>query len=241
MLSGCGFLGGAQKLQVELRYQGRHVPCGTSLNMQGGGWYIEHSKFYLSQIQNEDGEPLDLADNQWQTGETALISIEQKDCWRDGEMAGNHEVRFGPEVDLSEVKRLRFVLGLPFELNHQNPLTQPSPLNLSSMFWTWQSGHKFARFELRSVADSWAFHLGSTGCEADSKLRSPAQPCSNPNLIEFDLPRPAGSGNTLVFHLDRLLEGITLNRDNSCTFHAGEMQSCEKLLANLHKSVIEWI
>ena len=36
---------------------------------------------------------------------------------------------------------------MPWQLNHQNPLTASSPLNISEMFWSWQLGHKFLRFD----------------------------------------------------------------------------------------------
>lgn len=241
VLSGCGFFTPPHRLQVELRFDGRPLPCGTALSLQGSPWYLEHSKFYLSQWQDQEGNSLHLENNKWQTGETVLVSIEQRDCWQDGEMLGNHRVVFDADVDLADVQQLQFVLGIPFAQNHQNPLAQPSPLNLSSMFWTWQSGHKFARFELKSVADSWAFHLGSTGCAADSAMRAPAEACEQPNLLAFSLQRPKGKGETLVFHLDRLIEGIRVSQENSCTFHPNETASCEQLLSNLRQSVIEWI
>ena len=241
LLTGCGFFMPSHKLQVELRFDGRALPCGTALSLQGAPWYLEHSKFYLSEWRDQNGKALPLVNNKWQTSETVLVSIEQRECWQDGEMAGNHKVIFDSEVDLSEVSELQFVLGIPFAQNHQNPLAQPSPLNLSSMFWTWQSGHKFARIELKAVADSWAFHLGSTGCDGDSAMRAPAEACEHPNLLVFNLKRPKGKAQTLVFHIDRLLEGIRVGQENSCTFHPDESATCEQLLGNLRQAVIEWI
>ncbi len=239
MLSGCSFFASSPpRLKVELRYDGNPVPCGTALGMGGGGWYLEHSKFYLSDFQDQHGQSLKLENSKWQTDDIVLISIEQKDCWRGGEMPGNHQIRFSKEVDLKGVEQLSFVLGVPLNNASQNPLTQPSPLNLSSMFWTVHSGHKFARIELSSVSDTWAFHLGGVDC-ADSQ--SDAMPCYKADLLEFELKRPGGSASTLVFHIDRLLEGIELNQDNSCTFKPGESQSCAMVLKNLQRSVIEWI
>lgn len=206
--------------------------------MSGGGWYLEHSKFYLSDFRNQHGELLKLENSKWQTDNVVLVSIEQKDCWRGGEMPGNHQIRFSKNVDLAKLESLHFVLGVPVNPASQNPLMQPSPLNLSSMFWTVQSGHKFARIELSSVSDRWAFHLGGVDCAAS---QSAAQPCYKANLLEFDLARPKGAADTLVFHIDRLLQGIELNKANSCTFQPGESESCETVLTNLHQSVIEWI
>ncbi|GGD58222.1 hypothetical protein GCM10011357_11960 [Lacimicrobium alkaliphilum] len=239
LLSGCSFFASSPpRLKVELRYDDKPVPCGTALGMSGGGWYLEHSKFYLSEFRDQNGAQLKLENSKWQTDNVVLVSIEQKDCWRGGEMPGNHQIRFSKEVDLGTIERLQFVLGVPMSPVSQNPLTQPSPLNLSSMFWSVQSGHKFARIELSSVSDTWAFHLGGVDC-ADNQ--SAAQPCYKANLLEFELTRPEGAANTLVFHIDRLLKGIELNKANSCTFQPGESETCEMVLNNLHESVIEWI
>lgn len=239
ILSGCNFLASSPaRLKVELRYDDKPVPCGTALGMSGGGWYLEHSKLYLSDFRDQNGQALKLENSKWQTDNIVLISIEQKDCWRGGEMPGNHQIRFSKDVDLNKVDSLHFVLGVPMDPVSQNPLTQPSPLNLSSMFWTVHSGHKFARIELSSVSDTWAFHLGGVDC-ADNQ--SPALPCYQASLLEFDLPRPGGTADTLVFHIDRLLKGIELNNANSCTFQPGEEEVCEMVLSNLQQSVIEWI
>jgi uncharacterized repeat protein (TIGR04052 family) len=239
ILSGCSFFASSPpRLKVELRYDGNPVPCGTALGMSGGGWYLEHSKFYLSDFRDQNGQSLKLENSKWQTDNLVLVSIEQKDCWRGGEMPGNHQIRFSKEVDLGDVERLQFALGVPVNAGNQNPLTQPSPLNLSSMFWSVHSGHKFARIELSSVSDSWAFHLGGVDCAAN---QGASEPCYRADLLEFDLTRPEGAASTLVFHIDRLLQGIELNKANSCTFQPGETQSCEMVLSNLHQSVIEWI
>lgn len=239
LLAGCGFGSSKPQLQVELYMDGKPIPCGRALPMDGN-WYLEHAKFYISQLRDQHNQPLSFAVNNWQTPETALISMEWNECVDAAEVKGNQRLLLDERVELGKVSQLRFVLGLPFASNHQDPLSQPSPLNLSSMFWTWQGGHKFLRLQLTSVADAWAFHLGSTGCDSASPVRPPQQACQSPNLVEVSVPRPDSRASTLVLHLDRLLAGVVPGRDNSCTFHPGETATCERLLANLHGAVFEW-
>src|SRR5690606_516923 len=38
---------------------------------------------------------------------------------------------------------LEFRLGVPFKLNHADPLTAKPPLDDGSLFWAWQQGYKF--------------------------------------------------------------------------------------------------
>ncbi len=40
---------------------------------------------------------------------------------------------------------LSFKLGVPFDLNHGDASSAPSPLNLTGLFWSWNDGYKFLR------------------------------------------------------------------------------------------------
>lgn len=82
---------------------------------------------------------------------------------------------------------LRFVVGVPFDMNHGNPLMSPAPLNRGELFWSWQAGYKFLRLDVSKANHESAFHLGSTGCSSASALRPPAAPCLQPNLIHVEL------------------------------------------------------
>jgi uncharacterized repeat protein (TIGR04052 family) len=140
---------------------------------------------------------------------------------------------------INEHSELIFELGVPFALNHLNPLTQPSPLNLPAMFWSWRAGYKFLRLDLFNPSESWVFHLGSTGCVADSVMRAPKMACAEPNRMQFAL-KPQGAGTALLVHLDRLLAGVSLEAQQSCLLQP-EQQSCQILLNNLASGqVFEW-
>ncbi len=93
---------------------------------------------------------------------------------------------------------VRFTLGVPFALNHQDQTKAGSPLNLSALFWSWNAGYKFARLDVRlepsggdagpdgGAGTEFVFHLGSTGCVGDAKDGGVTS-CSNPNRGAVEL------------------------------------------------------
>lgn len=87
----------------------------------------------------------------------------------------------------SNYRAIRFTVGVPFELNHANPLTALPPLDRGDLFWTWQTGYKFLRADFLADGKEASFHLGSTGCSSASALRPPASPCAQPNRLRIEL------------------------------------------------------
>ena len=86
---------------------------------------------------------------------------------------------------------VRFEVGLPFDKNHAEVTLQPSPLNLSRMFWNWNAGYKFMRLDIRSTGQprGWLVHLGSTGCTPTGKPSIVPVSCAPPQRRHR---RPAG-------------------------------------------------
>ena len=78
----------------------------------------------------------------------ALLDFEngQGKCEEKGTARTNSVVR--GIVKGSNSKSIVFKLGVPFEWNHVDNVAVPSPLNVGAMFWNWQFGYKFARFDL---------------------------------------------------------------------------------------------
>jgi uncharacterized repeat protein (TIGR04052 family) len=64
-----------------------------------------------------------------------------------------------------EYQGLRFTVGVPFKLNHANPLTAKPPLDDPDMHWHWRSGYKFLRAGVRTDDDGFWIHTGSAGCK----------------------------------------------------------------------------
>jgi uncharacterized repeat protein (TIGR04052 family) len=118
----------------------------------------------------------------WQSERVALIDLVGEGRARQAAIQGMPEP--GAPATFSGI---RFTVGVPFELNHGNPLSAPPPLDRGDMFWSWQSGHKFLRVDLAADAREWSFHLGSTGCSSASALRPPAAQCAQPNRMRVEL------------------------------------------------------
>lgn len=132
-------------------------------------------------------------------------------------------------IERSQYSTVEFELGVPFERNHANPLGAPAPLNVPSMFWTWQSGYKFMRLNLGT---DWSFHLGSTGCVSASAVRPPGS-CAQPNMATIRLPAAAAFEGVVAVDLDALLAGIDIAAADNCVAAYGEMDECRRLLAVL--------
>ena len=81
-------------------------------------------------------------------------------------------------------------VGLPFEKNHRDQTLQPSPLNLSRMFWSWNAGYKFLRLDIKTTGQprGWMVHLGSTGCEPAAAPSTIPVSCSHRNTVTVELP-----------------------------------------------------
>lgn len=115
-------------------------------------------RFYVSQVALLDAAgnevPLVLQqDGRWQHQDIALIDFED----RSGACAnGTPEVRTQVvgSVPAGDYTGLTFTMGVPFGLNHIDSTLAPSPLNLTSMWWNWNAGYKFARIDLMPMMDT---------------------------------------------------------------------------------------
>ncbi|AOW76769.1 hypothetical protein A3Q34_07835 [Colwellia sp. PAMC 20917] len=194
-------------------------------------WQYQQLQFFIHDVEvntKKNGwQPWSMTTNAHQAENVALLG---EVCNEEGEQ-DYWQLELTPLNEASVITDIRFTLGVPFALNHLNPLTQPSPLNEASMFWGWQGGHKFMRAELASPDDDWLFHLGSTGCKALSPVRSPKSECLYPNRVVVSLPFTSLI-TTIEFDLSALITDITLTRANSCQSSVDE-ESCKVLFKNL--------
>jgi len=126
-------------------------------------------------------------DATWQTGGLAMLDFEDGTgpC-SNGSPATRTQI--SGTADAGEYTGVRFRLGVPFELNHQDLASLPAPLNVTRMFWSWNGGHKFMRFDVRTATGkSWVLHLGSTGCTPTGNARTPATACAQRNEAQIEL------------------------------------------------------
>ncbi len=144
-------------------------------------------RFYVSNVRLVDRSgkevPVTLKqDGLWQLDDVALLDFENGagGC-SNGTPQTNTAVRGTvPECQYGEI---RFEMGIPFHKNHLDVTAQPSPLNITALYWAWNSGHKFARLDFSSMGQprGVAVHLGSTGCTPDATSSTIPTTCANPN------------------------------------------------------------
>jgi uncharacterized repeat protein (TIGR04052 family) len=230
-LAACSTVPTAPKTaQVSLNFaaqiNGQPFACGQRYDGVGTtGSSITPSDFrmYVSEVKllRQDGSavPVQLAqDGIWQHQNVALIDFENGTgpC-RNGTTATNTAVR--GQVPAGDYVGVELTVGVPFAQNHQDPTVAPAPLNSTAMFWNWQGGYKFIKFDTTSSGIStdkpaapnvmgpvtrYSVHLGSTACAGDSKTQAPSA-CQNPNrmtvrLNQFDLAK-----NTVVVDMGAVL------------------------------------
>lgn len=158
-------------------------------------------------------------DGVWQVENVALLDFED---------ATGTCVNGTPEMNTTlhgtvpegDYRGLAFDIGVPFALNHGDPTLAASPLNLTAMFWNWQGGYKFIKLDMATSglaldapqtagdhagaaeqaprARGWSLHLGSTGCESESRTTSPTAACANPNLVAVRFERFDPADGTVV-------------------------------------------
>ena len=253
-LSGCGDVKEAASVKNNLhntltfspKYQNRTLKCLSPFIHQGKAWQYSQLQLFVSDVEVKinTGQWLvwQLSKNKYQSDNVALLGEYcQGNAIKQQQIKGNWQLLFEQSIDPSTISQLRFTLGVPFSLNHQNPLLQSSPLNIPNMFWVWQTGHKFFRLDMEEVndleqKDNWQFHLGSTGCKAPSPLRSPKTPCINGNQVKITLDineSIKGEGfESINIDLTSLFSELIITKQNSCQSEP-ENDSCLPLFKTM--------
>ncbi|MBA6304091.1 MbnP family copper-binding protein [Colwellia sp. MB02u-14] len=238
LLSGCFQKANPTKITFQAFYKNTAINCASSFSdvhelksSEPQQWQYQQLQFFIHGVEvntsSNGWQPWLMTTNANQADNVALLG---EVCDRKNSK-GYWQLELIPLDEAVVVTDIRFTLGVPFALNHLNPLTQPSPLNEASMFWGWQGGHKFMRAELVSQNDDWLFHLGSTGCKALSPVRAPKNECLYPNRVSVSLPFTL-ENSTIEFNLALLVRDVRLARKNSCQSAADE-ESCKMLFKNL--------
>lgn len=190
----------AQSTPVKLRFAataaGAPVTCASKIADVGttkSTISLIDFRFYVSRIRlvkADGGEvPVTLTqDGLWQLDDVALLDFENGTAGCANGTPDTRDVVEGtaPAGDYTGV---RFDVGLPFEKNHRDPTLQPSPLNLSRLFWSWNSGYKFMRLDVRTTGQprGWLVHLGSTACAPTGEPTTVPTSCANRNVVTVDL------------------------------------------------------
>lgn len=198
--------------------------CGDTydnLGADGVSLQLSDFRFFVQDIElrTQSGEyvPVVLNEGIWQTnGNVVLLDFE--DCGEAGDPAMN-SVATGVITRGAEdvYTGIRFVMGVPFELNHENPATAEPPLNATSMQWNWQGGYKFLRIDSGTFGDTdWRMHLGSTGCDGDP-VSGGTTSCNAPNRVQVELDAFDPASNVVVADFAALVDGANLAENQEGT------------------------
>lgn len=201
---------------------GEAFACGqtySGVGTSGSALTPADFRFYLHSVEllQADGTatPLELADSPFQTDGLVLIDFEDKSgpCANGTTETNTAITGTAPAGDYTGV---RFVLGVPFDLNHNDPTLAASPLNLTSMHWNWEGGYKFMRMDAASSGlDDTRIHLGSTGCMSDDAAAVTG--CANENRPTVTLDNFDIDSGTIVADLGALLAGSDIDANTDMT------------------------
>lgn len=219
------------KISISPQINNAVFNCQSAIQQDSKSWQLAQLFLFAHNIKYQDQDnnwhTLKLADNKYQSQQVALLGV---DCEDTDEQ--NWQLALQDNIAVEDMQAIRMTIGVPFALNHVNPLSQDSPLNVPNMFWVWQTGHKFVRMEMNASDDGyWLFHLGSTGCSSASSLRAPNSPCLYPNTFTIDLNKAANHHFELA--IDNWFQGLIFDDDSSCQSHK-DNPYCQQIFDNLN-------
>jgi uncharacterized repeat protein (TIGR04052 family) len=224
VLSGCS---GSSRAPGQIHFD--VAGSGAAVTLRGLQFYVHDVE-----LLDEEGKPHQFAlqaTAPWQTQQLALIDLA-------GDAQRRHSALVGTVASAAELRYtgIRFTVGVPFELNHADPLQAAPPLDRSDLFWAWQSGHKFLRADVGIDQHEWSFHLGSTGCSSASALRPPAADCAQPNRVRVELKGDPLAG-VVRLNLDSLVAAARAANHVTCTGAYAQDRACAEAYASTGLSV----
>lgn len=197
---------GPQEFSCSQTYTGIGAPASTITPLD--------FRLYVSDVRlvTSSGEEVPVSldqDGLWQYADVAMIDFENAaGTCANGTADTNTAVR--GIVPAGKYRGLRFVLGVPFALNHQNAATAPSPLNVTAMFWNWNGGYKFLRADNKTNGlPRFNVHLGSTGCEENDQ--GTVVSCAAPNRAEVSFDQFDITKDAVYADLAELLQSVNVD------------------------------
>jgi len=215
--SSSGSTGQAVTIDFTAMVGSEEFVCGDTYDNLGAddnSLELSDFRFFVQDVElkNADGDyvPVTLTTSAWQTENVTLLDFEDGCKGNDSGTPETNTVVTGT-VPAGTYDGLRFEMGVPFDLNHENPATAAPPLNLSTMEWNWQGGHKFLRIDTGNFSDTdWRMHLGSTGCDGDVAAGGTTT-CSNPNRSAAEFASFDPETDAVVADFAALVEGAALD------------------------------
>jgi uncharacterized repeat protein (TIGR04052 family) len=180
--------------------------CGAPVALDGAKVLLVDLRLYVHDLELVDStgraSPVTLDDDgSFQTTRVAMLDFEDASgACRNGSPQ-LHTALHGRAAG-GQYVALRGVIGVPFDLNHGDPATDPPALAPTAMQWSWLSGHTFLRFEAHVNDRPVRAHMGSEGCTGDM---GNVAGCKFPNRARFEVPLPHGLAAPVRFDLTPLL------------------------------------
>lgn len=247
--AGCG---GDDSTDVELAFEanvaGSAVSCSTSytnLGTSNASAQLADARLFVSglQLRDQDGNwvAVELDESPFQHQDVALLDFEDGTAaCADSGTSEINKVVTGTVAD-GTYDAVRYDIGVPFALNHNNNATATAPLNVPGMFWTWQGGYKFVRVDWAvtgGVIPRWNVHIGSTMCASNAPTEAPTEACARGNLASVELTDFDPATDTLDIDLSALVASsdIALNSTDTppgCMSSPGEPDDCTPVFAAL--------
>ena len=245
---GVGGIGGAPGQGVTITFAAMvgedEFVCGetyTGLGSDDSELTLSDFRFYVQDVELKNGSgdwvPVALAQNGFQIENVALLDFEDRCA---GNEAGNPELNdlVVGTVPEGAYDGLRFKMGVPVDLNHEDASTAAGPLGVVAMFWTWRGGYKFLRVDSGSFSmTDWRMHLGSTGCGEGDPTTPPEEPCANPNRVDVEFDTFDAATNTVVADFAALVDGAPIGTNEPMTpvgcMSGLDDPDCELILENL--------
>lgn len=208
------------KIPFVATWNGSPIDCGSTATA------LTDLRFYVSDPQLVDGEGRAhevryATEYQWQNDVVALLDLEsgKNACQNGTPEVYDHLVGV---ARAGEYRGLRFTIGVPFRLNHANPLTASPPLDDPDMHWHWRSGYKFLRAGIRTDTDGTWIHTGSAGCEGTV---GNITGCRFANRIDVFLPDFVPGESTVRIELAELFAGTDLDDEQRSNCSSGPAES----------------
>ena len=196
---------------VEIAFAARYGDSVPACDERLDGPSLSDLRFYVSNahLTRSDGKsiPISLSQDRWQHDDLALLDLE------DGSgscLNGTAETNFAlrGDVPAGEYRGLRFEIGVPFALNHDDPLKASAPLANPTMHWHWRAGYKFLRAGLATEGDGFWIHIGSAGCEGRVGAITN---CKFPNRVTVHLPDFSPSDSLVAVDFSEFITISDLN------------------------------
>jgi cytochrome c peroxidase len=226
-LSGCnnphradGAEGTDVEIQFDVRVGEQPVRCGRALpglGVNGRATTLKDLRFYVHDVRLIDRAGKQVAlelldDGEFQAQNVGKLDFEdQSGACANGTLSTNAVLR--GKAPSGDYRGLSFRVGVPHELNHENPLKIEKPLGMAGgLWWGWQLGHIFFKLELAMAespddrANTFPVHLGAEECVGNLK----AYTCDRENVPLVVLDDFAPRRDKVVLDLAALLAESTL-------------------------------